>query len=89
MKTLPISEARSNLAELVDDVDRRFNRIVLTKSGRAKAVLMSSEEFEQWIETLEILSNNATMKALKEAAENVASDKIVTHKKMLKELKDN
>jgi len=86
MKILPISQARSDLAKLVDDVDRRFNRIVLTKSGRAKAVLMSSEEFESWTETLEILSNSETMKALKEAAKDLASGKVVTHQKALKEL---
>jgi len=87
MKTLPISEARANLPTLVDDVDRQFSRIILTKSGRAKAVLMSSDEFDQWSETLEILSNTAIMKALKEAQDNVANNELISHESVLKELK--
>ncbi len=86
MKTIPISEARANLPKLVDDVDKQFSRITLTKSGRPRAVLMSSEEFEQWSETLEILSNTKTMKALQEAQENTARNELVTHEAVLKEI---
>ena len=48
---------------------------------------MSSDEFDQWSETLEILSNTAIMKALKEAQDNVANNELISHESVLKELK--
>ena len=63
-KTIPLKEARQNFSTLVDRVDRLSERFVVTKNGTPRAVLMSAEEFESWVETLEIMSNPKTVKAL-------------------------
>lgn len=86
MKILPISDARAQLSSLVNDVDRDFERITLTKSGRAMAVLMSSDEFEAWQETLEIVSDAGALEALESASRDVASGRIVSHAEAMKEL---
>lgn len=87
MKTIPISEARTHLPKLVDEVDRRFNRVLLTKSGHGKAVLMSSDEFDDWMETIEVLSNTKTIKALQVAQTDVVSGRTLTHQEVMQELK--
>ena len=86
MKTLPISEARTNLLKLVDDVDTKFDRITLTKSGKAKAVLMSVDEFDSWVETIDLLNDSATMKALAEAQDDVAAGRLVSHDEVVNSL---
>ena len=53
MITLGVSEARANLPKLIDQIDARFERLFITKGGKAKAVIMSSDEFESWMETIE------------------------------------
>lgn len=66
MYTLGVSEARTNLAQLVDQVDEGLGRLFITKNGRAKAVLISAEEFESWIETIASYQDPETRKRNKE-----------------------
>jgi antitoxin YefM len=51
MKTLSVSEAKMKLSKLVDTVNTTDEEIVITKSGRPAAVLVSPDEFEGWQET--------------------------------------
>ena len=65
MKTLPLSEVKMKLSELVGDVSRRDEEITITRNGRPAAVLVSPEEFESWRETLAIRSDKALMKEIR------------------------
>lgn len=53
--TLPISEARKKIFKIAEEVQKPGVYYVLTEKGRSKAVVMSVEEFESWIETLEVM----------------------------------
>lgn len=48
----------------MDKADRLSERFIVTKNGVPKAVLMDAEEFESWVETVELLSNPNAVKAL-------------------------
>jgi antitoxin YefM len=52
--TLPISEARKRIFEIAEEVQKPDTYYTLTEKGRPKAVIISAEEFESWIETLEV-----------------------------------
>lgn len=65
--TAPLSEARERLSEIVDDVATTGADLVITKHGRPMAVVISYDEYESLIETLNILSDAKTMSALAEA----------------------
>ena len=53
--TLPISEARKKIFNIAEEVQKPSNYYTLIEKGKAKAVIMSAEEFESWQETLEVL----------------------------------
>ena len=61
MKTLSLSEVKAKLSELVDEVESRDERIVITRKGRPAAVLVSQDDLDSWQETLEITSDRALM----------------------------
>ncbi len=71
-QTLPISEARANLPQIVKAADEKFERTVITTNGKPVAVVMSYEEYLAWEETLEMLSDAETMKDLREARAAIA-----------------
>lgn len=71
MDTISVTDARTRLPELVDDVSKRLHEYVITKHGRAHAVLMSAEEHEALLETLEILSDSATMERIRKGLEEL------------------
>jgi prevent-host-death family protein len=54
MKTLPLSEAKAKLSSLVDSVERTDEEVVITRNGRPAAVLVSSDEFDAWKETVAV-----------------------------------
>ena len=60
-KTLPISEVKTRLPELVKGVSSRDDEIVITRKGRPAAVLLSIDEYESLMETLDILSDPKAM----------------------------
>ena len=62
--TLPITEARNNFLSLVKEADKTFERFVITKKGKPTAVVLSYDEFEGWLETLDILSSRKWVKDL-------------------------
>ena len=60
MKTktiMPISEARSKIFEIADEVQKTSNYYTLTERGKPKAVIISAEDFESWQETLEVIED--------------------------------
>ena len=65
MKSLPLSEAKSKLSGLVEKVHARDEEIVITKNGRPVAVLVSSDEFDSWKETVAIRADVALMREIK------------------------
>ena len=71
-QTLPISEARANLPQIVKAADEKFQRTVITTNGRPVAVVVSYEEYLAWEETLEILSDAETMEEWREARAAIA-----------------
>ncbi len=79
-KIIPLKEARQNFSTLVDRVDRLSERFVVTKNGTPRAVLMSAEEFESWVETLEIMSNPKTVKALNQGIKEAKAKKLSSFK---------
>ncbi len=57
MKTVPLSEAKARLSSLLDAVAGHDEEIVITRNGRAVAVLVNPEDFEGWKETAAVRAN--------------------------------
>ena len=63
-RTLPISEVKTHLPELVDKVMARDEQIVVTRKGKPAAVILSYGEYESLRETLDVLSDPAMMRQI-------------------------
>ena len=77
-KIVPFSRARAELSELLDDVERTHEHVEITRNGRRAGVLMSSEEYEVIQETLEILSDDEVLDALRESEKDVRAGRLQT-----------
>jgi prevent-host-death family protein len=67
MQMTSLADAKARLSELVATVSGTWERVVITKNGRPVAVLMSVEDLEALIETLEVLSDPDAMSAIRAA----------------------
>jgi prevent-host-death family protein len=63
-KTLPLSEVKARLPELVAGVQDREEEIVVTKNGRPAAILINVQEYGRLKETLDVLSDPLLMKQI-------------------------
>jgi prevent-host-death family protein len=52
MTTVPLTEAKAKLNELVEDAVRTHERVTITRHGKPAVVLMSVEDLEALEETL-------------------------------------
>jgi prevent-host-death family protein len=64
MKTLPLSEVKMKLSQIVDEVSQLDEEVIITKNGRPSAVIVSPEEYESWKETNLILSDKDLMEEI-------------------------
>lgn len=77
-KTIPLAEAKKSLSAIIKDVDEKYDRFAITKNGISKAVILSSDEFEGLLETLDILSCKEEREAIGRAKKQVRSGQTVS-----------
>ncbi len=66
-QTVALTDVRDNIKTIVDEVVATGNEFTITRHGKPVAVILSFEEYESLVETLNILSDDAAMDAIEEA----------------------
>ncbi|MBI4367100.1 MAG: type II toxin-antitoxin system prevent-host-death family antitoxin [Deltaproteobacteria bacterium] len=80
----PVTEVKKRLLELLKQLQELNGTIAITKNGVPAGVLMSLDEYESLLETIEILANPATVKALQQSREEHAAGKLIDHREVWK-----
>lgn len=78
--TFTASEARNNFYDLVRAAGKGLRTYEITLRGAKPVVLMSKEELEGWLETLDVMSNPEEVKAIRIARKqkkNVPLEKLL------------
>jgi prevent-host-death family protein len=75
MKTLPLSEVKAKLNDLVDTIERRDEPLTITRNGKPVAMLVSKDEYDSWHETLDILRDRAFVREIREGLRRLARTK--------------
>lgn len=83
MTTLTITEAKARFLELIRNSDKRLERFLITKQGKPAAVVMSADEFEGWLDTLEIMSDKRTLEEIRKAKREIEQGKTKSFKEVV------
>ena len=67
MTTESLRAVRDHLSEVIDRVEHQHERVVITRNGRAAAVLISPEDLEALEETLSVLHDPEALADIREA----------------------
>lgn len=78
VKNVSIRQLRAHLASVIEDVATHLDRYIISKRGRPKAVLMCVDDYEGWLETLEIMSSKRAIDDIKEAKKELREGKCYT-----------
>lgn len=80
--TIPASEFKTRLLAFVRKASELHDRAILTHRGIPRAVVMSYEEYEGWLETLEILSDRAFARGLRQARQEAEKGKVHSYQEV-------
>ena len=75
---MPVTEAKQRFTELVKGVKEDYSRYVITRNGEDAAVVISIEEYEGLLETLDILAHKAEVRGITEGSHQVRSGQTVS-----------
>ena len=76
IQTIPVTEARKKLLNLVDEISDDYTRIDLTKNGKIKASLISTEYLDSLEETIYSLKHS--LKEIKIAEKELKAGKYLS-----------
>src|SRR5512134_1078933 len=82
MVTVTASQAKNSLLELLRDVFERGETVQITRNGIPAGVLVSAEEWESLLETVDILSDPGAMKRIERARREAGAGVFRTHEQV-------
>jgi prevent-host-death family protein len=88
-KIISATEASNNFGNLVDEAAQGKSYFVITRMGKAKAVVLGVDQYRDMLEELEIVEeqeNPEVQKMLKEALEDVELGRTMSLEELDKEL---
>jgi len=77
---VPVSEARAKLSGLIKKIAHIGKHLIITRNGRAEAVLLSPEE----LETLEIKADQKLLRSIVRAEEDLQKGNVYSHSDVFK-----
>lgn len=77
-RMIPLAEAKKQFSTIIKDVEEKFDRFTITKNGVGKAVILSNEEYDGLLETLDILSRKEEREAIARAKAQVKKGKTIS-----------
>ena len=84
MTTVPVAEARQNFSALVDEAVATHQRVLVTRNGVPVVWMISDEDFESIMETLDVLADAAVMQDVAQSKADSAAGRYVTAAEMEK-----
>ena len=77
----PISYVKSHTAEVMRQIGEKNNPMIITQNGEAKAVLMDVKQYQNIIDTINLL------KILSIGENDLKNNRIYTHEEVQKKIK--
>jgi len=75
-KSVTLKALRPRLPKIIDDIDSKMDRFVITRRGKPVALMMSVDDYESILETLDILGDKGLMKKIRKAEAEVRKGNI-------------
>ena len=78
--TISATSARTEFYTLLEEVEKLSRRIIITRHGKTKAILINPDELEGLEETIEILKDKRAVASIKKSMDEIKAGKILTFK---------
>lgn len=86
METKPLAEVRQDLSKFIDDAVTTHARFDITRNGKRAAVLLSADDYDSLLETLDVLSDADLVRDIGEVLAEADSGEVFSHEQVVAEL---
>ncbi len=70
---MSLADVKNRLSEVVDQLEREYGRVIITKHGRPAAVVISVADLESLEETLDIMDSDDLLADIREGLAEIAT----------------
>lgn len=78
LKTITLKALRPGLPQVADSVETKLDRYIVTRRGHPVMMLISPEDYEGLLETIEILSDKTAVKRIRKSWKDARAGKAVS-----------
>ena len=86
VNTMTLKELRPQLPKVVDAIDEKLDRFVITRHGKPVIVMLSIDDYESLMETLDILADPKAVAGIRKGEQDVQKGKVRSWKEIKKSL---
>jgi len=77
VNVISLKEMRPGLPNVINCIDKRLDRYIITKRGKPVAIMMSVDDYEGLLETVEIFSDKRAVQRLRDAKIEIKEGKTI------------
>lgn len=85
MTTINLSDAKDKLSQLVKETAETTGQVVISVNGRNQVVLISMEEYESLMETIDILKDQALVKKISLSMTDIQKKNVISFEDIRKD----
>ena len=82
---IPVTKAKAAFLDIIRKIEGSEDAIAITKNGVPEAILLSMKKFEGLLETLEILSDEKSMKSIRKSIREAQAGKWIDYDEVFRE----
>lgn len=82
-----LADAKAHFSEIVDLVEETHEHVIVTRRGRPAAIIMSPDDYEGLLETLDILSTPGALEEIRDAHEQIGAGEYYTLEQIEEDLR--
>ena len=86
IKSVSIRELRPNISKVISNIHDKFDRYIVSRRGKPEVIMLSVEDYESILETIEIQSDKELVRRIKKAEKEISQGKGKTLDDLHKEL---
>lgn len=77
-KSITLKDLRPQLPKVMDDIDKALDRYIVSKHGKPIAIMLSIDDYESLVETLNEISDKQNLRRIRKAMKEVREGKTIS-----------
>lgn len=79
---ITLKDLRPNLPKVIDQIDSQFDRYIISKRGEPVAILLSIDDYESLVETLNETTDRENLQKIRQGMKEVKEGNTIDWKKV-------